>query len=158
MNKTTDFLFRVGLIAKGLDSLFEVIGGILHCVPTKLARYIYVFSEHEAFRHHHALAGKLDNLADSIEVHASIGEAMYLLIHGLAKVILILAIFRNKRWGYSGFVVVLSIFTSIEIVRAITAREIVTGLLGVFDMAVVVLIFKEYRARFGPTSVGRIKL
>ena len=152
LSKATNLLFDIGMVIKGIDSVFEVIGGIILTMPTKLARYILVFSQHEAFRHHKALAGKLDRLAENVTMHPSIGQAIYLMIHGLAKVILIIAITRNKRWGYTGFIGVLSLFASIEVIRAISAHEVVTGIFGVFDMFVVVLIYKEYKMRFGLQS------
>ena len=153
LSKTTDLLFKIGMIVKGIDSVFEVIGGIILTMPTKLARYILVFSQHEAFRHHTVLAGKLDRLAENVTMHPSIGQAVYLMVHGLAKVILILAITRNKRWGYTGFIGVLSLFTAIEMVRAISAHEVVTGVFGLFDMFVVAIIYKEFKSRFG-SSLG----
>jgi uncharacterized membrane protein len=146
--KTTEILFRLGMIVKGVDSLFEVAGGILLTMPTKLARYILVISQHEAFRHHMVLSGRLDKIADSVSEHASMFEAVYLMVHGLSKVVLIAAIVAHKRWGYLGFMIVLSLFTLIEMVRAVTAREVFTGVFGVFDLFVVGLIYKEYRARF----------
>ena len=152
LSKTTDFLFHAGMIVKGVDSLFEVVGGVLLMMPTKLARYILVISQHEAFRHHMALSGKLDKIADSVMMHPSIGEAAYLMVHGLAKVILIAAIVAHKRWGYVGFIAVLSLFAIIEMVRACTAREVVTGVFGLFDMFVVILIYKEFKARFGTAA------
>lgn len=152
LSKATDLLFKIGMIVKGIDSVFEVIGGIILTMPTKLARYILVVSQHEAFRHHTVLAGKLDRLAENVTMHPSVGQAVYLMVHGLSKVILILAITQNKRWGYTGFIGVLSLFTAIEMVRAISAHEVVTGVFGVFDMLVVVLIYKEYKSRFGPTN------
>ena len=145
-SKATDFLFRVGLIVKGVDSLLEVVGGVLLLMPMRLARYILVLSQHEVYRHHQALAGRLDHLADSVVEHASMGEAAYLVVHGLAKVILIAAVFRDKKWGYTGLMGVLSFFALIEITRAIGAHEIVTGALSIFDIVMVVLIYKEYRA------------
>jgi len=148
LSKTTDLLFRIGMIVKGVDSIFEVVGGILLMMPTKLARYLLVISQHEAFRHHLALSGKLDKLADSVTMHPSMGEGIYLAVHGAAKVILIAAIVAHKRWGYLGFIAVLSLFSTIELVRSVTAQEVVTGIFGLFDVCVVVLIYKEYRTKF----------
>lgn len=153
LSKTTDALFKIGMIIKGVDSVFEVIGGVILTTPAKLARYILVLSQHEAFRHHEALAGRLDRLAESVTVHPHLGQAIYLIVHGLAKLVLIVAIMREKRWGYIGLMAVLSLFATIEIVRAITAGEVVTGVLALFDIFVVVLIVKEYRARFGRVAV-----
>jgi uncharacterized membrane protein len=147
-HKGTDFLFRVGLIVKGVDAVFEMIGGVLLSMPVKLARYLLVLSEHELYKNHKALSGNLGHLAASVQRHPSLPEAAYLLVHGGAKVILIVAIFRGKKWGYTGLIGVLSFFTIIELGRAITAHEIVTGCLGLFDLGVVLLIAKEYLLRF----------
>jgi uncharacterized membrane protein len=148
VSKTTDFFFRFGLIVKGVDSVFEVFGAILLFMPMRLERYFLVLSQHEIYRHHEAMAGRIDHLADRVLEHASVGEAAYLAIHGLAKVILIAAIYRDKRWGYVGLMGVLTLFACIELVRAFTAREVVTGILSGFDILMVVLIFKEYRSHF----------
>ncbi len=147
---TTDFFFRVGLIIKGVDSVFEVVGGVLLMMPMKIARYLAVLSHHEVYRHHDVLAGKIDHLSESIVMHSSMGEAAYLMVHGLAKVILIYAIFRDRKWGYKGLITVLSLFATIELVRAFTAHEVMTGVLSLFDVIMVFLIVKEYRVRFGP--------
>ncbi|MDR3690117.1 MAG: DUF2127 domain-containing protein [Fimbriimonas sp.] len=146
MNRATDLLFRIGLIVKGVDSLFEVIGGVLLTMPMKLARYLLVLSQHELYRHHEVLSGRLDKLAEEVTVHVHLGSALYLLFHGLAKVILIAAIFMRRNWGFVGFMAVMSLFTAIELARAISAHEIVTAVLGMFDLLVVGLIYKEYRA------------
>ena len=153
MNRTAETIFKVGLIIKGVDSLFEVLGGLLLTMPTKLARVRLVLAHHELYRHHDVLAGKLDRLADEVTVQVHLGSALYLLVHGLAKVILIAAVFKGKQWGYLGLIGVLSIFSAIEMVRVVTAQEYVTGVLGLFDIAVVVLMVKEYRQRFGANAV-----
>ena len=152
-SKATDSLFRIGLIVKGVDALFEVVGGALFAMPGRLARWILVLSQLEVYRHHDALAGRLDNLADRIHNHASIGQAVYLIVHGAAKVILVSAIFKEKKWGYQGLIGVLSIFGLIEFGQALVKGEVVVALLGVFDAALVYLIAKEYRAKFGAAPI-----
>ena len=147
-NKSTDILFRIGLLVKGVDAVFEVVGGILLTMPTKLARYLLVLSQHELYRHHQVLSGRLDRLADTVQAHPHLGAAVYLIAHGAAKIILIAAIVRGKRWGYTGLMGVLSLFTLLEAGRAIADHEVLTGLLALFDAVVVVLTYKEYKARF----------
>jgi uncharacterized membrane protein len=147
-SSVTDLLFRIGMTFKGIDSVFEVIGGIILTMPTRLARYILAVSQHESFRHHQVLAGRLGKIADTVTTHPSMLEAGYLMVHGLSKLILIIAIVCGKRWGFLGFIVVLSLFTLIELVRAVTAREVVTGVFGAFDLLIVFLIYREYKTRF----------
>jgi len=144
--------FRLGMIVKGVDSVFEVIGGLILTTPTKLARYLLVLSQHEAYRHHPVLAGRIDHLAQTVTMHPSIGEAVYLVVHGLAKIVLIVAIIRGLRWGYVGFMAILGLFAAIEVARAFTAGEVVTGCLGLFDLALVVLIYREFRAKFSNSA------
>lgn len=146
--KNLDLIFRLGIIAKGVDAVFEMIGGLLLTRPTRIARYLSVLSQHEIYRHHEVLSGRLDHLAQTVSVHASLGAAVYLFVHGLAKVVLITAIFLNKRWGYVGLIGVLALFTLIELTRSVIAHELVTGLLGIFDLVLVILIYKEYQTRF----------
>jgi len=154
MHRTTDILFRIGLIVKGFDALLEVVGGILLLMPTRLARYILVLSQHELYRHHAVLSGKLDRLAETVLEHVHIWAAIYLMLHGLSKVILVGGIFCGKKWGYVGLIGVLGFFTAFELIRAVSAREPVSGVLGVFDLMVVGLIFKEYRYKFGKNTTG----
>jgi uncharacterized membrane protein len=146
--QATDTLFRVGLIGKGVDAVLEVAGGFLLLTPTRLARWVTLLSQHELYRHHQVLAGHLDNLAASVSEKASMVEAAYLMVHGTAKIVLILGIVAGKRWGYSGLIAVLSFFTCVEFGRALTAHELLTGLLGVFDLMVVAIIYKEYKQKF----------
>jgi len=121
-------------------------------MPGRLARFVLVLAQHEAFRHHQALAGRLDNLAQNIEIRTSVGEASYLFLHGLAKVIFISAIFLDKKWGYTCLIVVMSIFSALEVGQAIRAHEIFTGAFGLFDLVLVALIYKELKTRFPKES------
>lgn len=147
-SKTTDDLFRIGLIVKGVDAVFEVIGGFIFTTPTKLARWLLVLSQHELYHHHEVLSGRLDKLADHVVTHANIGEAIYLIIHGLFKVILVAAIFKERKWGYQGLIAVLSFFGVVEVVQALVLGKILVAFLALFDVALVYLIAKEYRAKF----------
>ncbi|MHB8637495.1 MAG: DUF2127 domain-containing protein [Fimbriimonadaceae bacterium] len=154
MKLSAQLLLRIGLAVKGVDASLEVVGGVLLLMPARVARYLLVLSQHEAYTHHQVLAGRLDRLSESVQVHSHLGMALYLMVHGLAKIVLIAAILRGKRWGYTGLIGVLLLFTVIEAVRVITAHEILTGILGLFDLGVVILIYMEYRAKFLGAGAG----
>ena len=155
MNKTTDTLFRVGLVIKLVDSVFEMIGGAILTVPTKLAGWLLLLSQHELDKHHNAMVGRLDHITDLVLTKAFMGEAIYLLIHGLAKLILISAIFVGKDWGYRGLIVVLSLFSLLEVAQGIRAHEYVPIILALFDGFLVWLIWKELRAKdAGPAAAA----
>lgn len=148
MNKSADAIFKIGLFIKGFDSILEAIGGVVLFFPTKLSLYLAVLAQHELFKHHDVLAGRLDRLADTVEMKVTLAGALYLFIHGSAKSVLIWGVFKEKAWGYVGLIVVMSIFAIIEFGRSIQAHEPIVGLLALFDLGLVWLMRKEYYARF----------
>ena len=147
-DKLTELFFRISMAVKGFDSLLEVLGGIALTMPLKVQRLLLILSQHEAFRHHAAMSGRLDRLAETVTTHPSMGTAAYLMVHGGTKVFLIGAILKGKRWAYVGLISVLTLFTFVEIARAAMESEIVTAAFGALDLVVVVLIYREYRMRF----------
>lgn len=146
---TTDRLFELGLVIKGIDAVFEVVGGILLFTPMRVGGWL----EFLALRSKHDFTAHLwQHAAAKIEL-ATIASALYLLVHGGAKVILIAAVFKEKVWGYLGLMGVLSFFASFELYKAISKHELAVFVFCLFDALVVYLIAKEYRVRFGRKAV-----
>jgi uncharacterized membrane protein len=143
-----EWFFRAGILLKGIDSAFEVLGGILLLMPVRLATWLWLLADHEIYKHHDVLAGRFDHLAETVVTKDSPFMAGYLLVHGLSKVILIYGIFQEKVWGYKGLIVVLAFFTLIEVAQGLHGHEIVTLILAGFDALLVFLMAKEYRKKF----------
>ena len=127
-------------------------------MPLKLYAWLMLAADHEIYRHHEVLAGRLDHMADVVISKPHLGSAIYLALHGLCKVILIYGIFKEKKWGYVGLIGVLSFFAIVELGRAVLHHEILVGVLAVFDLVLVGLIAWEYKkklqggARPGPEA------
>ena len=144
MKTNTTVLFDIGLIVKGIDSLLEVTGGILLLSPIKVSGYIEVLSEHSK---HDFVSRTLEKLATGVHA-ATIATAVYLMVHGLAKAILIVAALKRKTWGYLGLMAVLTIFSIAELARYFETQRIVLLVFSLFDAALVVLIAHEYQSRY----------
>ena len=71
--------------------------------------------------------------------------AVYLLIHGAVKVVLVVALLLNKLWAYPCLIVVLLVFICYQLYRI--ALNPTAGLvaLTVFDSVIVALTWREYR-------------
>jgi uncharacterized membrane protein len=77
---------------------------------------------------------------------------VYLALHGLIKLALVVALLREWRAAYPVAVVVLGIFVLYEVYRATQTGSLLLPFLAAFDVAVIVLVWREYRAlRLGST-------
>ncbi len=148
MKTKTTILFDIGLILKGIDSLFEVAGGIILLSPLRVSGYLEILSQHSK---HDFISRTLEKLATGVHA-ATIATALYLIVHGLAKAILIVAALKRKTWGYIGLIGVLSFFAIAEMARYFETQKVALLIFSLFDAALVVLIAHEYQARYKQNS------
>src|SRR5688572_7338729 len=105
-----DRLFVLGIVGKGVDALGEIIGGILLLVlqPVQISTLIRVLTQDELSEDpHDVLAQWLTRFADRIDVHALRFGAVYLLAHGIVKLVLVIALLSNRLWAYPWMITVL---------------------------------------------------
>ncbi|MFQ4149521.1 DUF2127 domain-containing protein [Arthrobacter sp. LAPM80] len=147
--------FKVSLILKGLDGVLELIGGILLLLvsPAQVGFLVEVLTQHELSEDPHDLiATVLVHLAGTMTVSATLFGAIYLLLHGLVKIVLVWAVLEDKLWAYPWMIVFLGVFIlyqSYELVVAFTWGMV---LLTAFDIFIVWLTAHEYRAHRSRTK------
>ena len=145
---TLDRLFAVTVAIKGLDGLLELIGGLalLVITPEQVERIASVF----------ARSVLSTALPDTVATWASAGAerlttgglafgAAYLLAHGLAKVVLVLALLRNKLWAYPWMIALLLGFVAFQSYEFAVSPSFGLALLTIFDLVVISLTWREYR-------------
>jgi uncharacterized membrane protein len=142
-----DRTFAVGIILKGLDGILEVIGGLLLLVvsPAAIDRISRFLTQHELSEDpRDFLATHLLHVAGSLTSSSVRFGALYLLSHGVVKIVLVAALLRNKIWAYPWMIVFLIAFIFYQIYRMTFAFSV--GLLGltIFDLVVVWLTYREY--------------
>jgi uncharacterized membrane protein len=143
-----DRLFLFGIVGKGVDALGEIIGGVLLLVvrPVQIRTLIRVLTQDELSEDpHDILANWLTRFADGIDVDALSFGAVYLLAHGMVKLVLVIALLRNRLWAYPWMISVLLVFIAYQVYRLIRSPTAGMMALTIFDLVVTVLTVIEYR-------------
>jgi uncharacterized membrane protein len=151
MFKPTDWLdrvFEIGIIAKGLDGVVELVGGLLLLFvnPGGIHHLAAVITQGELSEDpHDVIAHYILHTANGLTGSAIFFGAIYLLAHGAVKVVLVIALLLNKLWAYPCMIVVLLIFIGYQLYRI--ALDPSAGLIAltVFDAVIVTLTWREYR-------------
>lgn len=141
-------LFRISIFLKALDGVLEIVGGILLFLLSResLGDIIEFITRHELSVDPRDMVANymirfVHHLSDSTRQFA----ALYLIIHGIVKIVLVAALFRNKPWAYPSAVIFLVTFIAYQLYRVTLTHSVALILLSLFDMLVVYLIWHEYR-------------
>jgi uncharacterized membrane protein len=156
VSKSFDRTFKISVGLKGLDGALEVIGGLilLFVRPADLQHLARTLTQHELSTDpHDFIARHVLQSAGHLTHGATIFAALYLLSHGLAKVVLVVAVLREVLWAYPGMIILLLAFIAYQLYRL--AIKVTAGLtlLTLFDAFVVWLTWREYQARKAVTPV-----
>ncbi|MBG6223621.1 putative membrane protein [Arthrobacter sp. CAN_A2] len=144
-----DRVFRVSLVLKGLDGLLELAGGVLLLLvsPAQLGSAVRFLTQHELSEDPHDLAATaLVHVAGTMTGSATLFGAVYLLLHGVVKVALVVAVLRDRLWAYPWMVAFLLLFIAYQAYLLVVAFTWGMVLLTAFDIVIVWLTLHEYRA------------
>jgi uncharacterized membrane protein len=142
-----DKTFNVALILKGLDGLLELVGGIVLFVvsPEALNRLAQRITQHELTQDpHDFIAHHLLKLTANLH-NTQLFGALYLLTHGLVKLIIVVGLFRREHWAYYVAFIFLGGFVIYQLYRMTYAPSAGLAVLTVFDVFIIWLTWREYR-------------
>jgi uncharacterized membrane protein len=139
--------FRLSIILKGVVSALEVIGGVLALfIPVSLVvDFITQLAEGHMTDSDDVLWTMLYHGAQNLSLPSGGFIAFYLLSRGLIKVVLIVALLRNKLWAYPSALIFLGILVVYQIFLIFKEMSLALILLTAFDLIVMWLIWLEYR-------------
>lgn len=143
-----DWIFRVGLLFKGIDGLLEIVGGGLFLLfnPDQLDTLARILTQHELSEDPGDLiANFLLHASGSLTVSGSWFLAAYLLLHGIVKVVLVWAVLLDKLWAYPWMIAFLLIFIGYQSCELIVGFSVGLLALTLFDVFIVWLTRREYR-------------
>jgi uncharacterized membrane protein len=152
-----DRVFAVGIVGKGLNGAVELFGGLLLFVvtPQRIRSLAASWTQSELSEDpHDFIATHLLHTANGLTGHAVLFGAVYLVAHGLVKVVLVVALLLNKLWAYPWMIVVLLLFIGYQLYRIVL--DPTAGLIGltVFDLVIVALTWREYHEQRHSSSRG----
>src|SRR5829696_5967395 len=145
---TLDRVFEIGIIAKGLNGLAELVGGLLllFVSPGDIHHLVAMVTQGELSEDpHDVIARYLLHTAVGLTGSALLFGAAYLLVHGAVKVGLVIALLLNKLWAYPCMITVLLIFIGYQLYRIVLQPSVGLVALTVFDALIVMLTWREYR-------------
>jgi len=143
-----DRIFEIGIILKGLDGVLEAIGGLLLLVvtPATINRLTVALTQHELSQDpNDFIANHLLRYAHGLTGSAVTFAAVYLLLHGLIKIVLVAALLRNKVWAYPWMIAFLLIFIGYQLYRIVLEPTFGLSALTIFDAFIVWLTWREWR-------------
>jgi len=149
--RPTDLLdrtFEVGIILKGLDGALEVLGGLLLLLvsPATISRITTTLTQHELSEDpHDFIATHLLKTTHGLTGSAVHFGAYYLLSHGMVKIVLVVALLKNKLWAYPWMIAFLGVFIVYQACRLTFRPSLGLAALTVFDILVACLTVREYR-------------
>ena len=145
-----DRVFEVGILLKGLDGLLEIVGGILlfFIKPELVNHLAATLTQHElAEDPRDFLATHIVHSTSNLAAGSFTFAAIYLLSHGVVKIILVWEILHNRLWAYAGLIYLTIGFMTYQVYRFTYSHSIGLVLLTVFDAVIVYLTVVEYRKR-----------
>ena len=143
-----DRLFEIGIIFKGLDGILETIGGLLllAVTPATINRLAEWLTQHELSEDpHDFIASHLLGYAHGLTGSAVTFAAVYLLLHGITKIVLVAALLRNQMWAYPWMIGFLLIFIVYQLYRIVLSPTFGLTALTIFDAIIVWLTWREWR-------------
>jgi uncharacterized membrane protein len=142
-----DTTFDVALVLKGIDGFLELVGGILLLLvsPDSINHFAQRITQHELSEDpNDLLVHHLLRLTSNLHNTQTFG-ALYLLTHGLVKLVIVYGLFRRERWAYPVAFIFLGGFVVYQIYRLTYAPSAGLALLTVFDLLIIWLTWREFR-------------
>lgn len=143
-----DFTFRVAVVLKGLYGVGEVIVGVLLAVAGSAAVTSWVTSITAptlAVHPHEFLATLLVNSVASLTGGLALFLAIYLMVHGMVKIVLLWAVATQHPRVYPWMIHLLSGFVLYQVVKILIAFSLPLLLLTLVDLFIIVLTVREWR-------------
>jgi uncharacterized membrane protein len=140
--------FQISVFLKGGHAALELVGGVgLAFVSAGTITNLIVSLVQEELKDdpHDIIANYLFTFAQQLSVKTKTFAALYLLSHGVIKLILVVELLREKLWAYPASLVVLGVFIAYQAYRYTLTHSIGLIALSMFDLLVIILIWHEYR-------------
>jgi uncharacterized membrane protein len=146
-----DRTFKIGMVLKAADGVLEIIAGalLLFLSPSTIDRLAHWVTAHELSQDpHDRIAHFILNTTGHLSSGTTLFGAVYLLSHGVAKVVLVGFVLRDKLWAYPWLIALLGVFILYQL-YVIVLVKFSWGLaaLTAFDLVLVSLTWREYQAK-----------
>jgi uncharacterized membrane protein len=139
--------FKVGVIFKGVDGVLQVAGAtlLLFLKPGQIRRVVVLLTRHTLIRDpDDRVANYLLRAAEQLSVSHQLFASLYLLSHGLVKVLLVWALLKSKLWAYPAAILIFGAFSAYQIYQFVISHSIVMLVLTILDVIVIALTWADF--------------
>jgi uncharacterized membrane protein len=151
VSRALDRTFKIGLLLKAADGVLEIAGGIalLFLSPADIQHFVRGLTAHELSQDpHDLLANHLLHSTVHLTRGTTLFGAVYLLSHGIAKLVLVVLVLRDKLWAYPWLMALLIAFIVYQLYRLVVVHfSFGLAALTIFDAVLVWLTWREYQAK-----------
>jgi len=146
-DRRVELVYRIGLVIKGIDGLFELLAGLLLWVAPDLLRALLAPLEQTdmddgTFRIFVAhLAGRFDT---SLAQGPPAFVIFFLLSHGIVKLALVYCLLKEYRWVYPYALGVLGLFALYQLVVLVRSPNLGLAALMALDLIIIWLVWREW--------------
>ncbi len=138
-------LFEIGVVLKGVNAAFELVFGFTFLF-VNVGAVIRALVANEIIEDpNNFLASRLNRFAGNLSHGVEVYTALYLIAHGIVKAFLVWGLLRKKVWAYPASLAVLALFILYQTITFFRSHSTPLLLLTFFDLALVYLIWHEYR-------------
>jgi uncharacterized membrane protein len=141
--------FQITAALKGFNAALEFLAGILfYALPaSSIAAAAEWLSQTELLEDpRDVVARPLHDWAVSFSISSDSFYATYLLAHGLIKLVLVFGLLSGRRWTYPPAMAALGAFVVYQLHRYSFTQSNWLLVLSAFDLILLVLVWREYRA------------
>lgn len=143
--------FDLGVLFKGAEGLLEIVAGTwLAFSPDALHTLVFRLSVKELLHDpQDRVAELLRHFAEALGTGRHTFAIVYLVAHGLVKVVLAAGLLRNRRWAYPFAICALIAFAVYQLYRFTHTHSALLPVLSLVDLAIAWLVWREWRSRSG---------
>jgi uncharacterized membrane protein len=151
-NRLWHLLFLVGIFFKGLDGTLEFFGGLVFLFLNKstIAKYTHILLQGELSEDpNDIIANYLINLAAHTSRDTEFFAAIFLLVHGIIKILIVTGLYLRKLWIYPLAEFVLGLFVIYQLYRFSHTFSVLLIFLTIVDIFIIFLIYTEHKRLSG---------
>ena len=143
-----DIVYRIGLALKAVDGTFEVLAGLaLWLLPDALHRLIAPLTVSEVGPHpvRNLVAYWFGRADQELVAGQHLFAIVFLLLHGVVKLVLVYCLLRGFHWVYPWALAVLGAFAVYQAWVLLRTPTVGMALLTAIDLLIMGLVWREWR-------------
>lgn len=146
MDKLFHSLFRFGVILKGIDAALETIGGLILLLvpPEVVGQFIVTITQYHLIQNPYNLFAKVVRQTVEVATESHLWAALFLLSHGLVKLLIVSGMILQKLWAYRAGLFVFCGLVVYQIAHLLKTHSLGLLILTALDCLFILLAWREY--------------